>query len=392
MKGLERVYGAIVPNPEERWERGGANMERIEIDEGRYADVPFFDLEIAKVEDEKSGAIIGSGGKTVGEYNTFSIKTSDGIDRTARLYVPDDAHMKTDTIIGHADTAWITTITGHNDYAMSKFVEETGLPFVIVGAEHGTNQLPMPYELLRVPATFERSKTISLAKSAQSSQLITSHIRDRYGLSNKIIKTGESRGAMLTPGHFPYAELYGNEIVYGDVTAPCVPKKLLSERADWMRLARWPGSEAMGTLAVGLLLAKKKALKRQMGTVTLNPNFMTSNFVGIGPALFSGEAGRFTEWTPLSAAMYISTFKNDTVSRPGVWRELYEDHDNVYIREHRRGTHMTLACDEVIDSKAVRMNAVTDMLVRGHEPSRRDWDQVFATDYRHDGTSLSEAA
>ena len=90
--------------------------------------------------------------------------------------------------------------------------------------------------------------------------------------------------------------------------------------------------------------------------------------------------------------MYISTFKNDTVSRPGVWRELYEDHDNVYIREHRRGTHMTLACDEVIDSKAVRMNAVTDMLVRGHEPSRRDWDRVFATDYRHDGTSLSEAA
>lgn len=392
MNPFERVYGAIAPDPEERWERGGATMKQIEIDIGRYADVPFFDLEIAQVEDEKSGAIIGSGGKTVGEYGTFSIKTSDGIDRTARLYVPDDAHLKTDAVTGHADTAWITTITGHNDYAMSKFVEETGMPFLIVGAEHGTNQLPYPYELLRVPATLERSKTISLAKSAQSSQLITAHIRDRYGLSGKIIKTGESRGAMLAPGHFPYADLYGNEIIYSDVTAPCVPRKLLSERADWMRLARWPGSEIVGTLAVGLMLAKQKALKRQVGTVTLNPNFLTSNFFGVGPALFSGEAGRFADWTPLTAAMYISTFKNDTVSRPDVWRELYEAHDNVYIREHKSGTHMTLARDEVIQSKAVRMNAVTDALISEHDMTTEDWSRVFATDHRHNGTTLSDAA
>lgn len=373
----EYLQQKIAPHYEELWDRGGADVQKIEIDEGRYEEVPFFDLEIASFEPYKNGEAIDNKGKVVGSFESFKVTTSDGIDRTARLYLPLDLYSRGDEII-HADTAWTTTITGHNDYAASTFVGATGRPMIFVGAEHGTNKTTHLKEFHRVPETFERSKTISLAKSAQSSQLITSEIIERRELTNRqLIKTGESRGAMLTPGHYPYAELYGNEIVYGDVTAPCVPERMFEDKGDLLRLLQWPSAEAIGMLGLGLALIKTRALKRHMGTVTLNPNFMVSNFVGVGPAIFSGEAGNFTRWVPKDAPLYVSTFKNDMVSRPDVWRRLYGEHDNVYIREHPGGTHMTLANDEVLASKARRMNNALALRALKAQPTHDDWHEIF---------------
>lgn len=371
----EYLQQSIAPHHEELWDRGGADVQKVEIDAGRYEEVPFFDLDL-KMEPRNSGLAINNEGKVVGDYESFDVITSDGIDRTARLYIPRDGYAESDAIL-HADTAWTTTIKGHNDYAASTFVGATGHPMIFVGAEHGTNKTTHLKEFGRVPETLARSKTISLAKSAQSSQLITTAIRDRFGLSNQIIKTGESRGAMLTPGHYPYAEYYGNEIVYSDITAPCIPERMFNDKGDLLRLLQWPSAEALGMVALGAALIKTRALKRQVGTVTLNPNFMVSNFVGVGPALFSGEAGNFTRWVPKDAPLYVSTFKNDMVSRPDVWRELYADHTNVYIREHPGGTHMTLANDEVLASKARRMNSALALRALYAYPTHDDWYEIF---------------
>jgi len=387
---FKEALSTIFPSPEELWDRGGADMKSVEVSSGRYEEVPFFNLDM-EMSPDGFGPAIDNRGIVVGDYQAFAVKTSDGIDRTARLYLPNNLHARSDENI-HADTAWMTTITGHNDQAASTFVGKTGLPIVIVGAEHGTNQHAYPRELLRLAETLEQSKTISLAKSAQSSQLITSVIRNKFGLSNQFIDTGESRGAMLASGQFPYAQIYGNEIIYTDITAPCIPEKLLAEQADLLRLARWPVAELVGSLALGLTLAKQKALKRKMGTVTLNPNFMLSNIVGIGPALASGEAGVFTKWAPDETAIYLSTFKNDTVSRPEVWRRLFANHRNVYFREHRSGTHMTLANDDVLSSKATRMNMVVDL--RKQRPNRKlsdqDWQRIYSVGRRND--ILADAA
>lgn len=377
----EYLQQKLAPHHEELWERGGADVQKVEIDEGRYEDVPFFDLEIASFESRNTGLAINNKDQVVGDYESFSITTSDGIDRTARLYLPRDSRAQADEVI-HADTAWTTTIKGHNDYAASTFVGSTGRPMIFVGAEHGTNKTTHLKEFGRIGETFERSKTISLAKSAQSSQLITAAIRDRFGLSNQLVKTGESRGAMLAPGHYPYAQHYGNEILYSDITAPCIPERMFEDKHDVMRLLQWPSAEAIGMLALGAALIKTRALKRQMGTVTLNPNFMVSNFVGVGPALFSGEGGNFTRWLPKDAPLYVSTFKNDMVSRPDVWKKLYANHDNVYIRTHPSGTHMTLANDEVLASKARRINEALALRAIMPQPSPDDWQEIFTARHK----------
>lgn len=348
----------IAPTPEELWERGGADMYEVEIDEGRHVDVPFFNLEVSLQEARHGDAVISEGGRDqrkVGEWQEFIAETSDGIDRTVRLYTPLDSHTESVHALLHADTAWMTTITGHNDWVASHMVHATGQPMIVVGAEHGTGRRPSLDEILRIPKTLGQAATISLAKSAQSSALITSELMEKSDLPRSVVKTGESRGAMLTPAHEPYSREYGYEIVYGDTTAPCVPEQLFKESEDIKRLAKWPISEAFGAVALGLPLIARRELTRQRGTVTFNPNFLLSNLVGVGPALFSGEAGRFASWWSHNTPLYISTFKNDLVSRPDVWRELFSNHNDVEIREHKGGTHMTLAHPEVVISKTTRM-------------------------------------
>lgn len=356
---INKLYDTILPDPQTLWDRGDANMEEIEIDEGRYVTVPFFDVDFEDkdVTELKPGRIIDHNSEDIGEYYGLRIQTPDGIDRAARYYRVDDERRSDSDMYIHIDTAWMTPITGHNDYVASRLASLTGLDVVVVGAEHSTNKHPYPCELLRLGKTAINATGISLAKSAQSSQAISAYIRDKYGLSSNMITTGESRGSMLAPAQYPYANEYKNNILYSDTTAPCVPERLFTNKEDPIRLAAWLGYEAVGGLILGAEILGQQAMKRRLGTVALNPNFITSNLIGVGPALFSGEFGKFASWVPRDAAMFYSTFKNDLFAKPEVLRRLYEDHANVYIRTHRSGTHATLANDKVIDAKSMRFNA-----------------------------------
>lgn len=378
---LKPVHNLIAPEPEKLWRRGGGDVRSIEISNGRYSDVPFFDLNFSDkdVSELKPGRIVDHNEVEIGDYYGLRIQTPDGIDRAARYYRVDDEHRSDTDAYIHIDTAWMTPITGHNDYVASRLASLTGLDVVVVGAEHSTNKHPYPWELLRLGNTAINATGISLAKSAQSSQAISAYIRDEYGLSSNMITTGESRGSMLAPAQYPYAKEYDNKILYSDTTAPCVPERLFTNKADSVRLAAWLGYEAMGGLMLGAEILGQQAMKRRIGTVALNHNFITSNLIGVGPALFSGEFGKFAEWVPDEAAMFYSTFKNDLFTKPELLKQLYENHSNVYIRTHRSGTHATLANDKVIDAKAMRINAFLEMYrVKNAAYTRQDLAPVYA--------------
>ncbi len=53
---------------------------------------------------------------------------------------------------------------------------------------------------------------------------------------------------MIAPAEHPYANKYGNEIVYMDTTASCIPDQLFAHSSNLLRLSQWPGSEVAGFL------------------------------------------------------------------------------------------------------------------------------------------------
>ena len=336
---LEKAKRLIAPDPEELWLRGGAEIRTTEIDPGRYENVPFFNLEIMKCGTKYAEPMLNELGHNIGNQITRTYVTSDGIDRATRLYLPDD---KSEDYIVTMTTPWWTSIDGLNHTNAEAISRELGVAVALIGAEHSSRRFSFPLDGLRMSSTARRATAISLAKTAQSGQLIVADMCDEYGLPRVLVKTGESRGGMETDGEYPYASGYDLSIAYQDTTAKCLADQVFSEDSCTDELIQLPGSELVGAAYVTIEVIKKQATKRFLGTVSCNPNFIISSTIGVGPALASGETGRFTKWLPKYTAGHQVTFLNDRASRPNRQRELYIDYPNMALIT-LRGSHATLA-------------------------------------------------
>lgn len=271
-KILEGVKNVIAPAPETLWERGDATMRLVEIDPGRYEEVPFYDIEIAHHGQEHEEPMLDENEQDIGKKITQTIVTSDGIDRATRVFLP---HDRQNDFIVQLTTPWLTSIDGHNSEGVAETISrELGVAVVLIGAEHSARKHRFPLDIMRLGHTIVQSHGISLAKTAQSCQLITADLCKRHGLSRNIVKTGESRGGMEADGEYVYADLYGNKIVYQDTTAKCLPDRVFSEGSETDKLIHFPGSELVGVAYVTAKVVKERAAKKYLGTLMYQPKFL----------------------------------------------------------------------------------------------------------------------
>lgn len=384
LKQVERIQRLIAPDPETLWEHGGAEIRSMEIDSGRYENVPFFDVEEITAGIVTQTASLDELGRHVSDSFTQTLTTPDGIDRATRLHLPTDEYRNPNyQFVIQMNTAWLTSIDGHNDVSAELLSRVIGVPVIEIGAEHSSRKYPFPLDGIRLATTFRQARTISQAKTAQSSQRLTQYLCHKYDLPMDQVKLGESRGAMEAPAENIYAHEYGGRICYTDTTAPCIPEQLFSDPGDLFRLSQFPASEVAGFAIVAIEAARKRSLSELKGTLSANPNFWLSSIVGNGPALMSGEAGRFPAWVPRDEAtgnIHIVTFKNDAVSRPDVWKRLYELHPGIAIIT-LSGTHVTLAHTETIRHSVDRVTHFGDEFYRaGGNLNKMNWKNVHLKD------------
>ena len=375
------LHDIILPAPKKLWVRGGAEMEWHELEDNRQELVPVFPITIESIDLLLSAEPLTDNlERTIGHRYSYRIKTSDGIEREASVYIPVSIKQEAPDFTVLLDTAWFTTLDGHNDNVATTILSETGLPIISIGAEHSAVS-SSSFNPVTLGKTVLQSATISLAKSAQSSQLIAATLAvEIHKIPACYIKVGESRGAMISPAQAAYATRYDNEIPYIDITAPCVPVRLFEDDGDMLRLGQFPISEVMGAMAVGVETARKKITNRLLGTVSLNAHFGISNIVGQAPALASGEAGEFPKWMRRDSAIHIVTFGNDSVSRPEVWKKYYKDFPNAAIIT-LHGTHMTLAHPETLRHLVDRINRFkVESKTKNNVVSMIDWKKVHLKD------------
>ncbi len=375
---LETVQNTIAPAPETLWERGGANMHKIEIDPGRYEDVPFFDIEVTHRGTEYEELMLDELQRDVGRAVTRTYVTSDGIDRATRTFLPHERH---NMFVVQMTTPLTTSIDGHNTSGVAETIaRELGVAVIVIGAEHSARKHKFPFDFVRLPQTVRQSLTISLAKTAQSGQLITSDICEEYMLPKKLIKTGESRAAMETDAEYVYAPLYGCEILYQDKTAACLPDRVFSEGSETGKLLQFPGSELVGAAYVTARVIKENKAGNYLGTLSLNPNFNISTLVGISPALATGEAGLYTRWLPKTAAGHHLTFDHDVASRPHRFAELYKNHP-LMATITVNGSHATLAHTETLRHLIDRIGNFTEQYwLASKNLNNIDWKKVHLRD------------
>lgn len=323
---VERAFNSVFPTAEELWELGGATYED---------DIPFFDLEIDGQPVEYATRDLHVKDrfkrKRIGRSTLLGYHLSDGTDRLVSVRTLDDEHRSDADFITTTSTAWTTTVGGYAGRRDERIARNIGVQTVTIGAEGSTN------ERLLKPGVLG---AISLAKAAQSEQLILADVSERFDLSNRHYAIGDSRGAMIKPGHSLYAPMYGNEVLFTDIKAPCVPDRLQLE--DLPKVALWATVEAMGAIGVASSLAKDHDLGLLAGTFDFHPRAVPTALAGVMPALMSGEAGRLAELAPDDMQGHVVLYGHDILSSVHRWHEIYSSKPGMKLKDVPRGSHAHL--------------------------------------------------
>ena len=364
MSIIERAYNAAIPDAEELWDRGGATM----TDGAPY----FTDLEI--VGDPKEYAVRPLYMKDrfrrrrIGTSMLLGYTMSDGLDRLTSVRTLDDKYRSDADMLATTSTAWTTTVAGYAGRRDERIARQSGIQTVTIGAPGSTNERMLGAEQLAA---------ISLAKDAQSEQAILADLSGRFDLPTVHYSMGDSRGAMIKPGHLLYAPSYGNEVIFTDTRAPCVPDKL--EPHDMPKIGLWLGVEALGLADVVVSLAKDRDVGLLLGTFDAHPRSLSTSFGGIMPALMSGEAGRLAELAPNDMRGHVVLYGHDILSMPHRWHEIYGTKPDVTRKDVPRGSHAHLLQRTALQLERIGRTVEQWQRVKG-EPNRMDWDYVVRGD------------
>jgi hypothetical protein len=342
-KITEKVFDHLLPPAEELWERGGATMVAYGNNDGSIEDRPFFDLEITNTDSYKkpieSDDFITRSGRKIGRKVLHQIDVN-GIDHLVRAYIPNGNGNDSDLTIT-SGAAWFTTIKGgYAEDRSNKLFADNSQAVLQVGPPHSGQELPGPFEWLRVPETVDEAYQTSLARTAQIEQYLFATVSDLYGLSKNQLAIGDSRDSMTTPGQYLYAPQYDANIVAFDTKARCAINRL--EMKDLPQFGTWALTTLVGGIAVSVCMAKEGQLHVLSGTSSLNPNFMASTLTGTLRSLASGEAGTMIGWVPKDAAGIDILYGHDSMSNVDEVRDAWNGHPDVYVKLVRGGTHASL--------------------------------------------------
>lgn len=352
-------------------------MAEVTVDHGHVEDVPFFDLEVTHTEVLDDKPFVTRRGRALGRKVLHRVDIN-GVDRLVRAYVPNTPYRTDHDFTITSGSAWMTTIDGYAEHRANGLFADNQMPHVQVGPPHGATVLPGLLELLRVPQTIGEAHNTSIAQTAQEEQLIIAMMTDMYNLPSQQVALGDSRDAILTAAHFPYAAEHGAQIIAFDNKGRSVPQKM--ELGDLPRFGRWLAKTGLGGLAASLCLAKEGQLGTLRGTSSLNPNFLASSLVGAMPALASGEAGRAISWVPHDAHGIEVLYGQDDMSYAEVFKHLWAEHPNVHVKDVPGGTHGALIHPLAHSGTRERVNRLAaEYREQGAELSSIDWQNVYAT-------------
>ncbi len=259
-------------------------------------------------------------------------------------------------------------------------MHHTHQPVILVGPENIQKHTDGVYVIKNLGAVATETSQISLALAAQDSMQIAAEIAGIHELSRLFVQVGESRAAMLAPAKELHAPGLDIQNIYYDLTDPCVPENLRNDPVrNLVRLAEFLPNEFLHTLPVGVDLLRRGSLKRLLGTIPLNMEYMAPSLLGTSRAIGSGEAGEFPVLLPNDTFTHILNFRYNPVAGHRVWREKY-DHTE-FAGVDLNGAHLGLAYSSVQRHVIERINRLLyELYTVGGDIARVDKRRVHYTD------------
>lgn len=264
-----------------------------------------------------------------GLFQKYGLTLLSGHQYAAFICAPDEQSTDVPTI---ATTAWGTSLDGHNSIIGKSFME-VGNTVFYVGPEGGYHK--------GCGGNISNSLARSAAAVLQFS-LLAPELAPKSLQIDEIRRflIGDSRGAMVGMGIKAFDKYFGQDIVFGDLTAACFPRRL-NTLVDLPKLLRFVLQEPVAALKLLASIGPEAAFEYPSTLDLINP-FAVAHQLAMAPAIFSGEAGDLARLTPLDSALHMTTYNDDFVSMHNEWLKIFDKYSNVRITP-LNGSHLTLA-------------------------------------------------
>ena len=350
---IQDVAKMAIPDPEDSWERGNADMKTIQTKDGHNIEVPVFDSSIDTVSYVGCESVEQEDGSEL-KIHHYEVVTESGYMRHVKVLLPSPVELDEAECTIHMDTPYFTGEKGHNERVAAHLTYNTKQPTVLVGPEEIPEHSSGLYIVKNLAKVATDTSSISLAQTAADSVAILDAMMELHPeLPRDVIVVGESRAAMLAPAKHEAAKKLGINNKYYDITDPCQPEHVFTSVKHVINLARFLPTELIHAAPVGADMLVHGSLKKERKTVPMRAQYFGAAVLGTAPALLNGEAGRLPYMLPDDIPVHLASFKSNPIAYHEKWREMYAD--SLFAGVNLHGAHLGLAYSSVLEHLEVRI-------------------------------------
>ncbi len=270
--------------------------------------------------------------------------------------------------------AWFTNLHGFNE-GTQRALGSLGFPSMLVGhigQERDSAVREVTRTLLKPWETVRELRSISLARQAHNMLEVLTHQRAGFRFDTKnIFLHGNSRGGMTQFPLIALAQSRGINVVFAMPVAPCFQEGFNGRTMRELR-SQLP-NEAVN---IGRIVARNLFDMAGSGLNTLNASPKALVYeLAHGPALFSGEAGKFDDYISPDQHMLILAYESDVAGQKKKWEEAFANHPNVQVRGVP-GAHLSIA-DRRTRAYVMRtFDRIGEQLHDGAQPEELDLSHI----------------
>ncbi len=256
------------------------------------------------------------------------------------------------------DTAWTTQPEGLNTDVARKLMG-LGFNVLIKGPEIGSS--------------------LAQSESAYNTHVILDHLTSAGNIeqSETIAVEGYSRGSMIGFGTNAYASLFDREVIYSNLTDPCVAIPIGLNEATLKKAVHLPFDLALFGFDVAQILKRPNRALHLVDTVDISLAGL-AQFVRTGRPLMNGEAGALAASTPQEMKATIAFFRSCGVNDFKIFRQILAGREGVEFKRppggHGRGVDT-----RIIGNIGLRFGRLGDQLEEGRTPSELDYQRIHLT-------------
>lgn len=281
----------------------------------------------------------------------------DGSSYRHRLFLPyapkPNAPIVTDT------TAWCTSINGFNSNVATMLMGEGISVDLVAPQDVGVENI------LHLPTV------VKLDHDVLAHQKILDNDMERGVLNtSKVVLPGDSRGGQVAMGISATASHFDREVVYFDLTDPCLEHRLTKEEIKPIALVRYLGSELVNGF---FTFVENLTPAEVIASFPVTPNALAQD-VAVGFSLFSTGSGRYVNAIPRDAVGRVTFFVGSVLNHREEYKERFDSMPNVIVDEVE-GFHLDIAKRSHTKNSVLRVGRAAWLASEGEDIRNHDLAQ-----------------